>query len=58
MKYRIRKEAVNPSILAFTAFQASTRGFEPPTPRLGGECSILLSYVDGYLFIYEKPYIG
>ena len=27
---------------------ASTRGFEPPTPRLGGECSILLSYVDVY----------
>ena len=24
---------------------APTRGFEPPTPRLGGECSILLSYV-------------
>ena len=25
---------------------ASLRGFEPPTPRLGGVCSILLSYVD------------
>ena len=24
---------------------APTRGFEPPTPRLGGECSIRLSYV-------------
>ena len=23
---------------------ASSRGFEPPTPRLGGECSIQLSY--------------
>ena len=29
---------------------ASTRGFEPPTPRLGGVCSIQLSYVD----IYKK----
>ena len=25
---------------------ASTRGFEPPTYRLGGDCSIQLSYVD------------
>ena len=25
---------------------ASTRGFEPPTPRLGGVCSIQLSYMD------------
>ena len=25
---------------------ASSRGFEPPTPRLGGECSIQLSYED------------
>lgn len=25
---------------------ASTRGVEPPAPRLGGVCSILLSYVD------------
>ena len=25
---------------------ASLRGFEPPTPRLGGVCSILLSYRD------------
>ena len=29
---------------------APTRGFEPPTPRLGGECSILLSYV-GVFFV-------
>ena len=29
---------------------APTRGFEPPTPRLGGECSILLSYVDMPIF--------
>ena len=25
------------------------RGFEPPTPRLGGVCSILLSYRDLYV---------
>ena len=25
---------------------ASIRGFEPPTPRLGGVCSIQLSYMD------------
>ncbi len=25
-------------------FLASQRGFEPPTPRLGGVCSIQLSY--------------
>ena len=25
---------------------ASMRGFEPPTPRLGGVCSIQLSYMD------------
>ena len=31
-------------------FETSTRGFEPPTPRLGGECSILLSYVDMPIF--------
>ena len=34
------------------SYYASTRGFEPPTPRLGGVCSILLSYVD----IYNKRY--
>ncbi len=28
---------------------ASLRGFEPPTPRLGGVCSILLSYRDLYV---------
>ncbi len=33
-------------MLILRDFLASTRGFEPPTPRLGGECSILLSYVD------------
>ena len=27
-------------------FLASQRGFEPPTPRLGGVCSIQLSYMD------------
>ena len=27
---------------------ASMRGFEPPTPRLGGVCSIQLSYMDIY----------
>ena len=31
-----------------TAPLTSARGFEPPTPRLGGECSIQLSYVDNY----------
>ena len=25
---------------------ASIRGFEPPTYRLGGDCSIQLSYID------------
>ena len=29
----------------------SVRGFEPPTPRLGGECSILLSYTDKHRFL-------
>ena len=31
-------------------FLAPTRGFEPPTLRLGGECSILLSYVGIWTF--------
>ena len=30
--------------LVFKPFMAFPRGFEPPTPRLGGECSIQLSY--------------
>lgn len=37
---------------------ASLGGFEPPTFRLGGECSIQLSYKDksakkGGIFIFE-----
>ncbi len=31
----------------------STRGFEPPAPRLGGVCSVRLSYVD----IYEMGFL-
>ena len=31
--------------IAFRAFLAPTRGLEPPAPRLGGECSVQLSYV-------------
>ena len=30
----------------FLFYLASPSGFEPPTPRLGGECSIQLSYED------------
>ena len=30
---------------------ASTEGFEPPTVRLEGACSILLSYVDNTFII-------
>ena len=37
-----------------TIILAPTRGFEPPTPRLGGECSILLSYVG--MFHFELCY--
>ena len=33
---------------------APTRGFEPPTPRLGGECSILLSYMGRSGFILTQ----
>ena len=40
----IKKKRAYPARLFF--IQTSTRGFEPPTPRLGGVCSILLSYVD------------
>ena len=32
-------------------FLASQKGFEPPTPRLGGVCSIQLSYWD----LYKRP---
>ena len=35
-----------PQPLAVTAFMASPRRFELPTPRLGGVCSIQLSYED------------
>ena len=39
-----------PGLFQVPAPLTSTRGFEPPTPRLGGECSILLSYVDMPIF--------
>ena len=41
----IKREAVSDF-----PFLAPTRGFEPPTLRLGGECSILLSYVGIWTF--------
>ena len=49
-----------PGIIPGTfALLASTRGFEPPAFRLGGERSILLSYVDMILYtdrqiLYQK----
>ena len=33
---------------------ASTEGFEPPTVRLEGACSIQLSYVDILLYYLNK----
>lgn len=32
---------------------ASPRGFEPPAPRLGGACSIQLSYEDINILLYQ-----
>ena len=43
---RYTEYAESPVLEARGYFVAPTRGFEPPTPRLGGECSILLSYAD------------
>ena len=39
-----QKNAANPEKGLQRCFLASQRGFEPPTPRLGGVCSIQLSY--------------
>ena len=33
---------------------ASQKGLEPPTPRLGGVCSIQLSYCDVFNF-FDSP---
>ena len=43
-----------PQPLAVTAFMASPRRFELPTPRLGGVCSIQLSYEDICSFLGER----
>ena len=40
------KNATNLCFQRFVAFLASRKGFEPPTPALGGRCSIQLSYRD------------
>ena len=48
--YRSKKSAANHPQDDLQHCLAPTRGFEPPTPRLGGECSILLSYVDMPIF--------
>ena len=41
-----KKEAVPYQKISFPVHQASMRGFEPPTYRLGGGRSIRLSYMD------------
>ena len=41
-----------------SAFLASRKGFEPPTPALGERCSIQLSYRDIFIFIQEIFKIG
>ena len=56
IKYEKRHKSYDHGVSAFP------RGFEPPTPRLGGECSIQLSYENMYkvfttmivLYIDEK----
>lgn len=47
---QIKKEGLKTQeTLNFQPFMASPGRFERPTFRLGGECSILLSYGDKYL---------
>lgn len=40
-----------PQTIEFTAFLASPGRFELPAPRLGGVCSIQLSYGDLYKIV-------
>ena len=42
----IQQKAANPKKHGFAAIIASQKGLEPPTFRLGGVCSIQLSYMD------------
>ena len=43
-----------PQPLAVTAFMASPGRFELPAPRLGGVCSIQLSYGDIFDFLWSR----
>ena len=43
-----------PQPLAVTAFMASPGRFELPAPRLGGVCSIQLSYGDMFDFLWSR----
>ena len=42
---------------AYSLFMASQKGFEPPTPRLGGACSIQLSYWDKCHYSFFIPHL-